>query len=150
MDSQLSQVPYFVHAMRNWAIDAGFTPHILVDYFEEGVILPFDKINLQGGLVLLNIHNRAVQNFDATDDWVMFDARFLRESHLVELPVASIVSVIVPETDDKIVFRDVTIETHKVESGDQDSQFNDPPKKGTDTKRPIAKNKGRPHLTLVK
>jgi len=150
MDSPLSQVPYFLEAMRNWAHDAGFTPHILIDSFSEGVVLP-DEILAKGDrLILLNIHCRAIQDFHINNEWAVFSARFGSKYHQVDLPLESIISIIVPESSDKVVFRTISVNSPENDSPDQEPQLKEQSGKRVGSKRSAAKTKSQSHLTLVK
>ena len=148
MTAKLSQVPYFVEAMRNWAMDCGFTPHLLVDTNAEGVNLPFHRIAIENGMVLLNIHQRAIDGLQTTNEWIMFEARFSRELFQVNLPVEAVISVLVPETGDKVVFRNVSVDIQKTTNNDAPQPQEQPTRQPQKRTTPQNK-KGRPHLTLV-
>ena len=72
MEGELSKVPYLIGAMRQWAMDAGYTPHLMVEAEYPGVKLPLGNLSIENGLVLLNVHNRAVDRYEMVDEWDTF------------------------------------------------------------------------------
>jgi len=44
---------YLIRAVRDWAIDQGLTPHIVVDAFHSGTLVPPDYVH--DGRIVLNI-----------------------------------------------------------------------------------------------
>ena len=135
MEGELSKVPYLIGAMRQWAMDAGYTPHLMVEAEYPGVKLPLGKLSIENGLVLLNVHNRAVDRYEIVDEWILFATRFSGQVYQVELPVESVIFIMVPETLDNLSFRDYPA---KESSPDN---FEEPPKSEI--------KKGKPHLKLV-
>ncbi len=130
--------------MRNWAMDSGYTPHLLLDTTVAGLNLPFDCIQIENDMVLLNIHDRAVSEFQIADEWILFAARFSRRRHQVDIPFGAVISVIVPQTGDKVLFRNINVEIkHDRESVKQAAN----PQPQQSKKSPQGKR--RPHLTLV-
>ncbi len=130
--------------MRNWAMDSGYTPHLLLDTTVEGLNLPFDSIQVDNDMVLLNIHDRAVSEFQITDEWIMFAARFSRRRHQIDIPFGAVISAIVPETGDKVLFRNINVE---VKHDREPVKRPENPPSRQSKKSP--QGRGRPHLTLV-
>ncbi len=106
MQDSISKVPYLVDAMRNWAMDSGYTPYLTVEAAYPGVNLPVDRIEVKDGLVTLNVHDRALNGYEVMDEWLVFETRFSGTIHQVELPFESVISLSVPEVRNQVVFRE--------------------------------------------
>ena len=72
--------PYLLRATRDWCLDNGLTPHLLVDATAAGVVVPTSHI--EDGKIVLNTSPRAIQAFDIDDGGVRFAARFRRQGIL--------------------------------------------------------------------
>lgn len=135
MQQEISKVPYLIDAMRSWAMDSGYTPYLTIQADYPEVNLPFDKIECENGLVTLNIHDRALRGYTVSDGWILFEARFSGESHHVDLPLESVVSLIVPEARNQMVFKEHSTESVQYDDSSQASES--------------SPRKGKPHLRLV-
>ncbi len=93
---------YLVRAVRDWALDSNFTPHVLIDATPAGVKIPPGYA--ENGRIVLNIHPRAVNSFDLVDDWLRFSARFGSVSYQVEVPSAAVLAVYAKENGQGISF----------------------------------------------
>jgi stringent starvation protein B len=94
--------PYLIRAVRDWAVDSGLTPLIVVDTTFGGVNVPADFI--ENGRVLLNVHTRAVQNFAIEDEWLLFATRFGGKRSALEIPVAAIRAIYARENGQGVTF----------------------------------------------
>ncbi len=94
--------PYLVRAVRDWAVDSGLTPLIVVDTTLSGVNVPADFI--ENGRILLNVHTRAVQNFVIEDEWLLFATRFGGRRSSLEIPVAAIRAIYARENGQGVTF----------------------------------------------
>ena len=65
---------FLVRAVYDWAVENGFTPHLIVDASQPGVRVP--SASVQEGKIVLNVAPRAVQGFVLDDRSVRFSARF--------------------------------------------------------------------------
>ena len=135
MQEEISKVPYLIDAMRNWAMDSGYTPHLTVEANYPQVNLPFEKITPRDGLITLNVHDRALKGYEVVDGWILFETRFSGQVHHVDLPVDSVVSLVVPEVMHQMVFREYSPETSE----------NSP----SPAIRQAPERKGKPDLRLV-
>ena len=135
MPKEISKVPYLIDAMRNWAMDSGHTPHLTIEAAYPGVNLPFEKIECQNGLITLNIHDRALRGYEVSDGWILFETRFSGKSHRVDLPIESVISLVVPEVMNQMVFREYSLES----AGEEHASKNPEP----------PSEKSKPHLRLV-
>ena len=115
--------PYLIRAVRDWAVDSGLTPLIVVDTTIRGVNVPADFVEI--GRILLNVHARAVQNFVIEDDWLLFATRFGGKRSSLEIPVAAIRAIYARENGQGVTFPkesagqpcDAADETNGVEPG---------------------------------
>ncbi len=123
---------FLICAVRDWAVDNGLTPHVVVDATAPGVKVPQD--HAEGGRILLNIHPRAVQGFGLENDWLTFAARFAGQSRLLEIPVTAVRAVYARENGQGIAFPE---ESKAEGAGAAPADDDPPPKKG-------------PHLKIVK
>ncbi len=99
-----STKPYLIRAIRDWAMDNGLTPHLLVDATCEGVEVPGDAV--QDGQVVLNVDDRAVRDWHVEADWLWFSARFGGRPFNVNVPVDAVLAVYARENGQGIAFQD--------------------------------------------
>ncbi|MFQ6021677.1 MAG: ClpXP protease specificity-enhancing factor [Acidiferrobacterales bacterium] len=126
--------PYLIRAVRDWAVDSRLTPHIVVDATAAGVKVPTEFV--ENGRMLLNIHPRAVHDFDMTNDWLLFSTRFAGQRCTLEIPVVAIRAIYARENGQGVAFPEESTEGTVAEPASADSGP-PPPKKG-------------PHLKVVK
>ena len=134
--SLTSQVPYLIRAIRDWVVDNGLTPQLLVDAKVDGVQVPMRFV--KDGRIVLNIDTNAVVDFWLGDDQISFKTRFQGQSMEVLLPVSSVMAIYPREKPDHpFLLQDSTTRNT------QESRF--------DTKQAhgAGKNLGRPTLKLV-
>lgn len=93
---------YLVRAACDWAVEQNFTPHVAVDATYPGVAVPAQFV--QDGRIVLNIHPRAVQNFNVGDDGVWFSARFGGRTFEISIPLPAILAVYARENSQGISF----------------------------------------------
>ncbi len=94
--------PYLIRAVRDWAVDSGLTPLIVVDTTFRGVNVPTDFV--ENGRILLNVHTRAVQDFVIEDEWLLFATRFGGRRSSLEIPVAAIRAIYARENGQGVTF----------------------------------------------
>ncbi len=126
-----SNRPYLVRALRDWIIDNGMTPYILVDAEMPDVEVPRQYV--AEGKVVLNLSPTAINDLDLENEILTFNARFSGRSYNVILPVLSIIAIYAQENGKGMVFAE--------EEPDTDPS---PPTEG-EKKKPARK----PNLTLV-
>lgn len=140
-----SRRPYLIRAIYDWAVDNGYTPHVLVAADYPGVAVPLQHV--QDGRITLNLSPMAVQSLHVGEDPIWFSARFSGRPFDVVIPCGAVLAIFARENGEGLVFGEVeppdgeapidpgsepVIET---ESGDSP----EPPKP-----------KGRGHLRVVK
>lgn len=124
--------PYLLRAVHEWALDNGYTPHILVDATIEGVKVPDGYVH--EGRITLNIHPQAIHQLDLGNERVSFLARFGGQSLGVDIPIHAVLAAFARENGRGVFFQD--------EPGE-------PPPDGTPPGNTPSPKKG-PQLKLVK
>ncbi len=109
--------PYLIRAVREWAMDNGFTPQVLVDANCSNVNVPIQYVS--EGRIVLNIHDQAVQGLEISNEWILFNARFSGTVHQVDVPMDAVLSLFSAETRQGITFAE-TGYSDAVEHLDQD------------------------------
>jgi stringent starvation protein B len=136
----LSTRPYLVRAIYEWCVDAGFTPHILVQV-DESTRVPVGYI--KDGQIVLNIAGNAVRDLAIDNDWIMFSARFSGVSQEIAVPINRVAAIFARENGQGMHFE---VQEPGAEAGsapasespqDQQPEPPEPPK-------------GRPQLKVVK
>lgn len=94
--------PYLLRAARDWCLDNGFTPHLLVDATATGVSVPANYV--EDGKIVLNINPRAIGSFNLDDDGVRFSARFGGREFFVEAPINAVLAIYAKENGQGISF----------------------------------------------
>jgi len=121
---------YLVRAVYDWAVENGFTPHLIVDASQPGVQVP--SASVQEGKIVLNVAPRAVQAFAIDDQSVRFSARFGGKPFDIHCPISAVRAVYARENGQGVAFP----ETEEPASPDpQSSSPSPPPRKGPVLKR---------------
>ncbi len=94
--------PYLLRATRDWCLDNGLTPHLLVDATAAGVVVPMNHV--EDGKIVLNTHPRSIQAFDIDDGGVRFAARFGGKEFFVEAPLNAVLAIYAKENGQGITF----------------------------------------------
>ena len=95
-DNQLIPTrPYLVRAVREWAMDNGLTPQLLVDAGVDGIVIPEGYV--RDGKMVLNVHTQAVKVFELGNEVITFSARFGGISHAINLPIQAVLAVFARE-----------------------------------------------------
>lgn len=95
---------YLLRAVYDWAVENGFTPHLIVDAGHAGVHVPSHAV--QDGKVVLNVSPRAVQGFVLNADGVSFSARFGGNPFVVQCPLVAVRAVYARENGQGVAFPD--------------------------------------------
>lgn len=123
--------PYLIRAIREWIIDNGMTPHMLVDATIDDVEVPQSYV--QSGKIVLNVSDQAVRGLDLDDNKaVRFEARFAGRPVAIHVPVMAVIALYALETGRGMVFND--------EPGDDDPPTSPDP----------SPKKGKPELKVIK
>lgn len=130
---------YLLRAVHDWAVDSGFTPHVLVDANAADVKVPPGHVD--NGRIVLNVHPQAVNRLEFGVDALRFSARFGAQSVRIEVPYAAVLAVYARENGQGITFPETPVEDSQDDNKDPASGDIPP-----DGKRP---GKG-PSLRIVK
>ena len=93
---------YLVRAVYDWAVENGFTPHLIVDASQAGVRVP--SASVQEGKIVLNVAPHAVQAFAMDDQSVRFCARFGGKPFDIECPIAAVRAIYARENGQGVAF----------------------------------------------
>lgn len=126
MATTASLRPYLLRAVYQWAVDSGFTPHVLVNAAVDGVQVP--QAYVKDGQITLNIHPNAVQRLEMGNDTIQFSARFGGQTFSVVAPMPAVLAVFARETGRGLFFQE--------EGDDEPTPDPQPPKA---SKRPALK-----------
>ena len=133
-DNQLiPTLPYLISAIREWAMDNGLTPQLLIDAGVDGVVIP--EGHIRDGKIVLNVHTQAVKALEMGNKFITFSARFGGTSHGIKLPIQSVLAVFARENGQGIFFNEGEAQHHMEQPiGDND----EPPSNGqpSGTRRP--------------
>ena len=136
-DQLIPTRPYLVRAIRDWAMDNGLTPQLLVDAGVDGVVIPDG--HAQDGKIVLNVHTQAVKALELENEFITFSARFGGASHAIVLPIQAVMAVFARENGKGFSF-----EEEKTQHQMEQSDGNESPPNGQSS------GLSRPHLRLVK
>lgn len=100
----ISTKPYLIRAIRDWALDNGFTPQILVDANVDGVRVPQNCVS--DGQIVLNIADQAVEMLEMGNEFLSFAARFNGAPHNVDVPIESVLAIFARENGQGIFFKE--------------------------------------------
>ena len=141
--SSRSRRPYLIRAVHEWAVDNGYTPHLLVAADYPGVAVPREHV--QEGRITLNISPMAVQNLDLSAEPIWFSARFGGRPFDVLVPTGAVLAIFARENGEGVVFGEVEEPEDKPKAAEPAKPEGDEPP----PERPKPTG-GRPHLRVVK
>jgi stringent starvation protein B len=120
---------YLLRAAYDWAVDNGFTPHIIVDATASGVQVPVRHV--ANGRIVLNIHPQAVHRFELDAQGIRFSARFSGQPQSVDVPIAALLALYARETGQGVSFPESGEETDGPSGPDETPPAGgSPPRKG--------------------
>jgi len=93
--AETSTKPYFLRALHEWAMDNGYTPHLVVqinDYCRVPAAF------VQDGQITLNISGLATGGLVIGDQFIEFQARFGGRSENISVPVGAVTAIYARET----------------------------------------------------
>jgi len=97
-----STKPYFIRAIREWALDNGLTPQLLVDTTYDGVTVPGSYVN--NDQILFNVSDQAVNGLVMGNELVAFSARFNGTPWQISVPVGAVLAIFTREDGQGIFF----------------------------------------------
>ena len=129
-----SSRPYLLRALREWIVDNGQTPHLMVNAELPGVTVPNQYV--KDGKIVLNVSPEAIEDLTMSNQWVNFQARFSGVIQQIRLPIMSVEAIYAAENGRGMVF-----EHEPTDHDDDTPPDHEPPKKGKG---------GRPDLKVIK
>lgn len=97
-----SRRSYLIRAIYDWAVDHGYTPHLLVAADQPGVVVPTAYV--RDGRIALNVSPMAVKNFDPMAEPMFFSARFGGAAFDLQVPSGAVLAVYAAENGEGIAF----------------------------------------------
>ena len=132
-DQLIPTRPYLIRAIREWAMDNGLTPQLLVDAGVDGIVIP--EGHVQNGKIVLNVHTQAVKDLELGNEFITFSARFGGTSHAINLPIQSVVAVFARENGQGIFFQEEEAR-HQMEQFAGNSEESSPNGQSSGTRQP--------------
>ena len=132
-DQLIPTRPYLIRAIREWAMDNGLTPQLLVDAGVDGIVIP--KGHVQDGKIVLNVHTQAVKALELGNEFITFSARFSGASHSINLPIQSVLGIFARENGQGIVFQEEE-RRHQMEQPADNSEESPPNDQSSQPRRP--------------
>ena len=120
-DQLIPTRPYLIRAIREWAMDNGLTPQLLINTGVEGVVIPENYA--QDGKIVLNVHTQAVKALELGNEFITFSARFRGTSHAINLPIQSVLAVFARENRRGIFFQEEETQHQMGQSADDSEEF---------------------------
>lgn len=139
MTASRSRRPYLIRAIHAWAVDNGFSPHLLVAADYPGVSVPQSFV--KDGRIVLDISPMAVRELNLEMEPIFFSARFGGRPFDIIIPSGAVLAIYARENGDGIMFGEPepVDPTAALPRAPGDDQPPEPPKPG-----------GRPKLRVVK
>ena len=132
-DQLIPTRPYLIRAIREWAMDNGLTPQLLVDAGVDGIVIP--EGHVRDGKIVLNVHSQAVKALELGNEFIMFSARFGGTSYAINLPIQSVLAVFARENGQGISFQEEETQ-HQMEQSAGDSEESPPNGQSSGLRRP--------------
>ena len=129
--------PYLLRAAYEWALDSGYTPHILVNAAMPGVSVPESYI--EDGRIVLNVSPDATSNLLIGDELIEFSARFSGRPTEVSIPLTAILGLYARENGEGISF-----------PAEETLPPDDHGEGGEGAPDAAGKTPGKPHLKVIK
>jgi stringent starvation protein B len=119
---------YLLRAVHDWAVESGYTPHVVADAKAAGVKVPFTHVD--DGKIVLNVHPRAVSHFEFSIDTLRFSTRFGVRSHKIEIPYTAVLAIYAQENGQGLTFPENPPDGNHDPSPDGTPPDGKPPGKG--------------------
>ena len=132
-DQLIPTRPYLIRAIREWAMDNGLTPQLLVDAGVDGIVIP--EGHVRDGKIVLNVHSQAVKALELGNEFITFSARFGGTSHAIKLPIQSVLAVFARENGQGIFFQEEETQ-HQMEQFAGDTEESPPNGQSSGPRRP--------------
>lgn len=130
MPDTTSTRPYLIRAIREWILDNGLTPHILVNARAKGASVPEQYV--KDGKITFNVSHSAAKDLVLGNEEIEFDARFRGAPVFVRIPTEAVLAVYAKETGAGTAFQEISEEAMEEERAVEDAgspEEKDPPSK---------------------
>lgn len=97
-----SSRPYLLRALHEWIVENDCTPHVVVNAWHEGVMVPQEYV--KDGQIVLNIAPAAVHNLHISNHELSFNGRFGGVPTPVHVPIGAIMGIYARENGQGMVF----------------------------------------------
>lgn len=141
MSTSRSRRPYLIRAIHAWAVDNGYTPHLLVAADYPGVTVP--RAFVKEGRITLDVGLMAVRDLNLESEPIFFSARFGGAPFEIIVPSGAVLAIFARENGEGIVFGEPEPPDPEAPAARPAGQDDEPP---PETPRPG----GRPKLRVVK
>lgn len=98
-----SNRPYLIRALYEWIVDNDCTPHILVNAFADGAMVPQNYVGSDGQIVL-NISPSAVFDLIMNESSLSFRARFGGVPTDIYVPYHAVLGIYAKENQQGMIF----------------------------------------------
>lgn len=142
--------PYLIRAIYDWCGDQSYTPHLLVDASQEGVVVPRHLV--ENDTIVLNIQPSAVKELELGNEWIVFNARFSGQPMDINIPISAVRAVFARENGLGCAFEAVVELTPQeaAEALDEiNAEIKDSSNKQTRKKVSKTPDRKKPNLKLV-
>jgi stringent starvation protein B len=102
VNASRSRRPYLIRAVYAWAVDNGFSPHLLVAADQPGVSVP--PAYVKEGRIVLDISPMAVRDLNLEHDPIFFSARFGGKPCDIVVPARAVLAVYARENGEGLMF----------------------------------------------
>jgi stringent starvation protein B len=116
--------PYLIRALREWILDNGLTPHLLVNTKVQGVQVPPHYV--ENGKIILNISPSATHHLQLGNEYIEFGARFSGTPVHIQVPTNAVLAIYARENGVGMAFQEEGPED-KPPAGDSDRKSNSRP-----------------------
>lgn len=141
--AETSTKPYFLRALHEWAMDNGYTPHIVVQVNDHCRV---PAAFVQDGQITLNISDLATGGLVIGNQFIEFQARFGGKPENISVPVGAVTAIYARETGTGMGF-----EVEQTVLGeDVDASHNQTPVNESDSELQAEDKPKRPTLRIVK
>lgn len=138
MTASRSRRPYLIRAIHAWAVDNGFSPHLLVAADYPGVSVP--QTFVKDGRIVLDVSPMAVRELNLEMEPIFFSARFGGRPFDIIIPSGAVLAIYARENGDGIMFGEPEpVDPAALPRAPGEDQPPEPPKPS-----------GRPKLRVVK
>jgi stringent starvation protein B len=123
---------YLLRAARDWCLDHGLTPHLIVDAAQAGVQVPAQYV--EDGKIVLNINPTAIKSFDLDEGGVRFAARFSGREFFIAAPLSAVLAIYAKENGQGISFPPENDAPSETTAPPEEPPPGKPPRKGPQLK----------------